>query len=265
MGREKGGPQGPHHDVSLHTTRPSPHARFGRARSPRAYPGPRVSDCERTCPSPGSRSRGTVGPRISAVDEIRMRPPPEGGRILRPRGGHTGFGARRGLPQPPSSPRSRAATNGPAEAMPRLVGPRTRGPRGPLRSDVEDRGDHCCTPTAAIVKSLGSPGLQVVIAHVRVRRDLRNQQDEQARTDCDPDQHRRQRSRSAGGRRDLLARPGRRQPEARARSRWRASRRQEAREKAAAWCPPKIGTLRRPRPAAGCIRHLADALRRAAA
>ncbi len=57
--------------------------------------GPRVSACERPCPSPGRRSRGTVGLRISAVDEIRMRPPPEGGRI-RVRGAATpGFGAGR--------------------------------------------------------------------------------------------------------------------------------------------------------------------------
>ena len=110
---------------------------------PRAYSGPRVSDCERTCPSPGRRSRGTVGLRISAVDEIRMRPPPEGGRIPRPRGGHTRIWSPTGLPHPPSSPRSRAPTNGPAEAMPRLVGPR---PRGPLRAEADDvRGDHRCT------------------------------------------------------------------------------------------------------------------------
>ena len=108
-----------------------------------AYSGQRDSDCERTCPSPGRRSLGTVGPRISAVDEIRMRPPPEGGRIPRPRGGHTRIWSATGLPHPPSSPRSRAPTNGPAEAMPRLVGPR---PLGPLRSEADDVPETTAAP-----------------------------------------------------------------------------------------------------------------------
>ena len=86
--------------VSPHTTRPSPHAGSGRARSPRAYSGPRISACGGPCPTPGRRSRGTVGFRISAVDEIRMRPPPEGGRILRPRGGHTRIWSRRDCRNP---------------------------------------------------------------------------------------------------------------------------------------------------------------------
>ena len=126
-----------------HATRPFPHARSG----PRTRLG-----FERPCPSPGCRSRGTVGLRISAVDEIRMRPPPEGGRIPRPRGGHTRIWSRTGLPHPPSSPRSRAATNGPAEAMPRLVGPRTRRGQG-ARFDLKWRvpGDHRCTLPAPVV------------------------------------------------------------------------------------------------------------------
>ena len=115
--------------------------------APEGRSNPRVSGFRTPC-----SSRGTVGPRISAVDEIRMRPPPEGGRIPRPRGGHTRIGARRVLPHPSSSPRLRAATNGPAEAMPRLVGPRPRGPRGPLRSEVEGPGDHRCTLPATVVQ-----------------------------------------------------------------------------------------------------------------
>ena len=68
-----------------------PARRSGRA-APEGLFGPTRLACERTCPSPGRRSRGTVGPRISALDEIRMRPPPEGGRI-RVRGEATpGFG-----------------------------------------------------------------------------------------------------------------------------------------------------------------------------
>ena len=87
---------GPRPRDRTRATRPSPPARQIWPRPlPEGYSGQRVSDCERTCPSPGRRSRGTVGLRISAVDEIRMRPPPEGGRI-RVRGAATpGFGAGR--------------------------------------------------------------------------------------------------------------------------------------------------------------------------
>ena len=54
----------------------------------------RGSVSERQSPALGGSSRGRVGRRISAVDEIRLRPPPEGGRI-RVRGAATaGFGSR---------------------------------------------------------------------------------------------------------------------------------------------------------------------------
>ena len=115
------------------TTCRSPERRSSPTRPPKATPAPRrpvrANVALRIANGPAHRrpqvSRNG-GPRISAVDEIRMRPPPEGGRIPRPRGGHTRIWSPTGLPHPPSSPRSRAPTNGPAEAMPRLVGPRLR-------------------------------------------------------------------------------------------------------------------------------------------
>ena len=85
--------------------------------------------------------RGTVGRRISAVDEIRLRPPPAGRTHSRPRGGHSRIWKPTGMRCPPSPPRSRAPTNGPAEAMPRLFGP---GPAGRRPASVgrwrRDRG-----------------------------------------------------------------------------------------------------------------------------
>ena len=91
------------------------------------------------------RSRGTVGPGF--------RPSTKSGCVRPPRADAFASAGRThpdlepdGTAAPPSSPRSRAATNGPAEAVPRLVGPRTRGPRGLLYLDGRGlAGEHHST------------------------------------------------------------------------------------------------------------------------
>ena len=97
-----------------------------------------------------------------APDFGRRRNPaasaPEGGRI-RVRGAATcRIWSRTGLPHPPSPPRWRAPANGPAEAMPRLLGPGLAG-RGPLRSRGAGpagrgrRSREAITPTRAYWKT----------------------------------------------------------------------------------------------------------------
>ncbi len=69
-------------------------------------------------------ARPQVSRNSGAPDFGRRRNPdaaaPRGRTHSRPRGDHTRIWSPTSLPHPPSSPRSRAPTNGPAEAMPRL-------------------------------------------------------------------------------------------------------------------------------------------------
>ena len=96
--------------------------------APRSGPAMRAPRAEFTRLGPLNDPAGLA--ERGAPDFGRRRNPdasaPRGRTHSRPRGGHTRIWSRRGLPHPPSSPRSRAATNGPAEAMPRLIGPQTR-------------------------------------------------------------------------------------------------------------------------------------------
>ena len=96
-----------------------------------------------------------IRPQVSrnggAPDFGRRRNPdasaPRGRTHSRVRGAATpGFRSPTGLPHPPSSPRSRAPTNGPAEAIPRLVGPRPRGLSGPLLTEVDGSGEFTPVP-----------------------------------------------------------------------------------------------------------------------
>ena len=118
-------------------------------------------------------SRGTVGPRISAVDEIRMRPPPEGGRI-RVRGAATpGFGAGRDC-RTPLRLRARALqrTARPRQCLVSLGCPPARSRRGcrgrkPVRPwDV----DPAAEPGSPSTGSTRNPNSRSAAARARMQR-----------------------------------------------------------------------------------------------